>query len=185
MKIIHCADLHLDSQLNTHLSIEKRKERRSELLHSFRRMIQYAREHQIEAVLIAGDLFDGNIVSETAARTVKQIIRDYPEICFYYLRGNHDNQAVFQEKDDLPDNLRLFHNSWQYYAQMGKRGQVVIAGAELNRENQDQLFDQLFLHPDGVNIVMLHGQEQEVHRKFRHGQPPCFPEKRFRRLHQM
>ena len=32
MKLIHCADLHLDSRLNTHLGREQAKRRRDELM---------------------------------------------------------------------------------------------------------------------------------------------------------
>ena len=35
MKLIHCADLHLDSSMTTHLTKEKAKERKAELLASF------------------------------------------------------------------------------------------------------------------------------------------------------
>ena len=161
MRMIHCADLHLDSKLNTYLNEEQRRERRAELLESFRRMVQYGRVLQVEAVLIAGDLFDRNVVSETAVRMVKQVVEDNPEISFYYLRGNHDDMEVFRNMEPIPDNLRLFGDTWQYYSQSGKLGPVVIAGAELNLENQDYLFDQLSLHPDNVNLVLLHGQESE------------------------
>lgn len=56
MRLIHCADIHLDSRMNANLSKEKAKERRTELLHTFRRMVEYARTEGIEAILIAGDL---------------------------------------------------------------------------------------------------------------------------------
>ena len=58
MKIIHCADLHLDSGLQTHLSREKAGMRRDELLSNFGRLAEYASENGVEIVLIAGDLFD-------------------------------------------------------------------------------------------------------------------------------
>ncbi|MBE5956925.1 MAG: DNA repair exonuclease [Lachnospiraceae bacterium] len=161
MKMIHCADLHLDSKLNTHLTGEKRKERRAEIINSFWRMIQYGENHHVEAILIAGDLFDTSFVSETVIRSVRQMIMDHPHICFYYLRGNHDHAELFPGTEQVPDNLKLFGDSWQYYTQPGQKGSVVIAGAELTYKNQESLFDTLYLHPDGVNIVMLHGQEAE------------------------
>ena len=115
----------------------------------------------MEAVLIAGDLFDSNVVSDTAIHTVQQIIIEHPEICFYYLKGNHDSQAIFHEEDILPDNLKLFTDQWQYYVRPCRGGQIVIAGAELHASNRDRLLDSLFLPPDAVNLVMLHGQETE------------------------
>ena len=45
MKIIHCADLHLDSDMTSNLTKEKAKERRTELLVTFQRMITYAKEN--------------------------------------------------------------------------------------------------------------------------------------------
>ena len=161
MRMIHCADLHLDSKLTANLSGEKRRERQAELLHSFRRMVRYAVDHQVEAILIAGDLFDTNVVSATAANTVWQAVIQHPEICFYYLKGNHDTEGFWKEREEIPDNLKLFTDSWSYYFQPCRRGQIVIAGAEMNGMNRDMLCDSLFLHPDAFNIVMLHGQESE------------------------
>ncbi|MCM1083087.1 MAG: hypothetical protein NC393_05185 [Clostridium sp.] len=42
MKIIHCADLHLDSKLNANLDGAKKRERKAELLGTFTRLIDYA-----------------------------------------------------------------------------------------------------------------------------------------------
>ena len=35
IRIIHCADLHLDSKMTAHLSSEKARERKAELLNTF------------------------------------------------------------------------------------------------------------------------------------------------------
>ena len=51
MKLIHCADLHLDSSMTTHLTKEKAKERKAELLASFNRMMEYADRENVSAVL--------------------------------------------------------------------------------------------------------------------------------------
>ena len=53
MKIIHCADLHLDSRMNANLEKDKAKERKGEILHTFERMITYAAENGVSAILIA------------------------------------------------------------------------------------------------------------------------------------
>lgn len=161
MKIIHCSDLHLDSKLNTHFSIDKRNERRAEILDSFRRMAQFARENEVEAILIAGDLFDRNQVSEDVLRTVRQVIYEYGEINFYYLKGNHDSVNIFGGLKEIPDNLKFFDSSWNYYVQNGKKGQVIIAGVEFGQKRIEDLVNTLYLHGDHVNIVMLHGQESE------------------------
>ena len=70
MRIIHCADLHLDSRLQTHLNREKAKMRRDELLRNFERLAEYASGNGVEVILISGDLFDTYTVSALAANTV-------------------------------------------------------------------------------------------------------------------
>ena len=58
MKIIHCADLHLDSNMTSNLSREQAKQRKAELLATFERMIAYAKDNSVKAVIIAGDLYE-------------------------------------------------------------------------------------------------------------------------------
>ena len=87
MKLIHCADLHLDSKMNTHLGSQKAKERKTELLHTFTRMIDYAKDENVKQILIAGDLFDTRKVSATASNMVLELIQKNDDISFYYLRA--------------------------------------------------------------------------------------------------
>ena len=41
MKIIHCADIHLDSKMSANLTKEKARERKTELLTTFQNMVAY------------------------------------------------------------------------------------------------------------------------------------------------
>ena len=73
MKIIHCADLHLDSKMTSNLSKEQAKERKMEILRTYSRMIEYAKNNDVKAIIIAGDLFDTRNVSATARNRLRQI----------------------------------------------------------------------------------------------------------------
>jgi DNA repair exonuclease SbcCD nuclease subunit len=131
MKLIHCADLHLDSKLHTHLDRDRAKLRRDELLRNFERLAQYASENGVEAVLIAGDLFDRDNVSALTRNTVLSVIEANPQIRFYYLRGNHDlGDCLANTGSDaggaLP-NLFLFGNRWKTFYE-GKEGLIAITG---------------------------------------------------------
>ncbi len=154
MKIIHCADLHLDSRMNTHLSKEQARERKQELLRTFTRMVDYASQYGAQAVLIAGDLFDTKSISATARNVVQDAILSHPEIDFLYLRGNHDNDSFLSKLEEIPSNLKLFGEEWTTY----QYGNVAITGLELTAQNQATAFHQLALDHDRFNIVMLHGQ---------------------------
>lgn len=164
MKLIHCADLHLDSGMRTHLSRERARSRRDELLRNFSRLAEYAADHGVKAVLIAGDLFDRDVVSELAGNTVMEVVRAHPDIHFYYLRGNHDRADVLgrgsavpgSPPGSLPGNLFLFGPRWRTYTE-GEHGGIAIAGVELTEENNAAAHASLRLDPACFNIVMLHG----------------------------
>ena len=97
MRFIHCADLHLDSKMTSNLSREQAKERKMEILRTYSRMIDYAKENKIDGIIIAGDLFDTRNISATARNMVKDSIMSNPQIEFYYLKGNHDSDNFFSK----------------------------------------------------------------------------------------
>ena len=157
MKLIHCADLHLDSRMGTHLPPEKARARRQEILRTFERMVDYAAETGVQAILIAGDLFDTKAISAGTKNVVLSRIANHPDIRFYYLRGNHDRDNFLTGLDSIPENLKLFSDTWQVY----EEGRVRIAGIELEHADPGAVYASLVLPADTFNIVMLHGQETE------------------------
>ncbi|MBO7600240.1 MAG: metallophosphoesterase, partial [Lachnospiraceae bacterium] len=160
MKIIHCADLHLDSKLTANLDKEKAKQRKQELLLTFKRMVSYAADNGIEAILICGDLFDTKVISATARNTVLSEIVNHPDIDFYYLKGNHDSDNFLSSEEDIPDNLKLFGDTWTEY-DLSPDGKVKLYGIEFNGANTASAQVNFVPDPSDINIVMLHGQESE------------------------
>ena len=154
MRLIHTADLHLDSVMTRNLDRTKAHERRRELLETFVRMVEYASEKQVRAILIAGDMFDTPAVSKGTRQEVLYTMENHPQIDFLYLRGNHDGDGFLSSMDSYPANLKLFGPSWTSY----RYGDVVITGAELGGANAETLPDSLILEKKDTNIVMLHGQ---------------------------
>lgn len=159
MKIIHCADLHLDSKMTSNLSKEKAKERKAELLHTFLSMIKYACDNQVQAIIIAGDLFDTKIVSATARNAVYKAILQNSDIIFYYLRGNHDASNFLSNLEEIPCNLKLFGNEWTTY--MDFANNITISGIEMTKDNRGFIYNSLVLENDKFNIIVMHGQEVE------------------------
>ena len=150
MKLIHCADIHLDSPMETNLSADKARERKLEIRSTFARMVRTAAEEGVEAILIAGDLFDGARVTKSTENYVLDLIASYPMIDFYYLSGNHDKGSNLSNSAQLPANLYVFGKVWSTY----RRGNVAITGAAVADA------DTLSLNADDVNILLLHGQER-------------------------
>lgn len=162
MRIIHCADIHLDAKMTANLPAEKAKERRLEILGTFRRMIDFAVADHVDAVLIAGDLYDKKTCSAAFRNTIISLIKEQPQIAFFYLKGNHDVDPIFRGKEDGIPNLHLFSSDrWNsYYLGDSK---VRITGRELTAADSVVAYEELELKKEDYNIVMLHGQVADRH----------------------
>ena len=154
MKIIHCADLHLDAKMTANLSKEQAKERKIEILRTFSRMVDYAKANGVEVILIAGDLFDTRNVTAMARNTVYDKIVSNPDIDFLYLRGNHDNDNFLSKMEEVPSNLCLFAEDWTTY----RYGNVAISGIEFTSRTESGFYHHLALDHEDINIVTMHGQ---------------------------
>ena len=169
MKIIHTADLHLDSAMMANLDNDRARERRNEILLNFARLCDNANSLSATAILIAGDLFDKKSVSAKAAKAVLNEIEKHKEIAFYYLRGNHDKDSFInyiRENGEVPSNLFMFEDKWTRYSLYDDGvKKVCLYGAEFDKDNASSLFYTLDINADDLNIVMLHGQESEYEGK--------------------
>lgn len=160
MKIIHCSDLHLDSKMETNLSKEKAKERKNEILITFEKMVEYAKENEVKVIIIAGDLFDKKNVTKKAKNIVRNAIKSNPEIDFLYLRGNHDESGFIE--GEKPDNLKTFNDEqWTSY----QYNDIIITGIEFGKKNNYEIYNSLILEKNKTNIVVMHGQETETETK--------------------
>ena len=162
MKLLHCADIHLDSVMESNLSPERAKERKRELLGGFASMVQYGAEHDVRGVLIAGDLFDGASCAKRTRTYVLDLIAGHPQMEFYYLSGNHDEGEVgfTDPKSPLPENLHVFSDAWQEY----RLENVSIWGCV--DPSGKETYDALTPDPERVNIAVLHGQVYESDTRF-------------------
>ena len=151
MKLIHCADLHLDSPMESNLTAEQAKERKNEILGNFAKLVRMAEESRVAAILISGDLFDSRHITKRTERYVLDLIRQHEKVFFFYLAGNHDKGSALASlsAEERPENLCLFDEGWRSY----RFGDVVITGSE--RPDPDTLS----LKETDLNILMLHGQD--------------------------
>lgn len=152
MKIIHCADLHLGSAFANFTS-EKARQRRDEILHSFERLCDYAGQHDVKVVVIAGDAFDtAKITAKTRTRFFAAV-SEHPDVDFLYLVGNHDDAGLSVD-DEIPANFKFFSSDWKYFNYDG----VTVCGAVISATNSVSIYDRLSLSEDTLNVVTLHGQ---------------------------
>lgn len=162
MKIIHCADLHLDAGMETHLSSEQARQRRIEILQNWLRLVDYAVDNDVHHIIIAGDLFDADYVSAYTRSTVIESVKTHPDITFYYVRGNHDTQD-FLMREKL-ENMITYSQHWQSSViRLNKFRDIVITGIE--QTDSKVHYSELALDPDDFNIVIMHGQATQYDRE--------------------
>ena len=162
MKFIHCADIHADSKMDSHFSAEMAKERREDIVRSFENIAKLSKQNGVRAVLIAGDLFDTKATQQKSIKKqIAYVIKQYPEVDFLYLRGNHDEDVEFAVEENLPNLKRFSKDCWTQY----RYDNVVISGREFSSSISSSVYNELSLSENDVNIVMLHGQIAEYKAK--------------------
>lgn len=154
MKIIHCADLHLDSPMETHMTREKASMRNAEILRTFMRMTEYAKKENVRAILIAGDLFDGERVTSRTVDEVLNMMRETSEIDYLYLPGNHDGLSFAFSDKEQPGNLKQFSRQWMSVLY----DEAAVSGIEITKDNAISMYEKVPHIENKVNIIALHGQ---------------------------
>ncbi len=109
MKILHCADIHLDSPFSS-CPPEKSEQRRGELRATFEAMMRYAKEERFPLVLIAGDLFDYGFVTKKTADLLARVFADMPETKIVIAPGNHDAncEGGVYGSVNFPENVYIY-----------------------------------------------------------------------------
>src|SRR4051812_21862531 len=109
---IHAADLHLDSPMTglTHLPKPIFERIKDSTFAALKTLTEAAIKHQVDFVIIAGDLFDEEDRSVRAqTRLRKEMIRLYEHnIPVYIIHGNHDHLNGTWIHLDMPANVHIF-----------------------------------------------------------------------------
>ena len=112
MKFIHTADIHLDSPLCGLASYQNApvEALRTATRDAFRNLINEAIEEQVDFVVIAGDLYDGNWRDyNTGHYFVREMGRlNKAAIPVYLLYGNHDADSEMTKRLAFPPNVHVF-----------------------------------------------------------------------------
>jgi len=115
VRFIHCADLHLDSPLR---GLERYEgapvnDMREATRRSFANIIDLALEREVDFILIAGDVFDGDLLDFKAGLFFANQLRRLADanIRAFIVRGNHDAMSKISKAVPLPKNVHVFKSS--------------------------------------------------------------------------
>ena len=148
MKIIHTADIHLDSPL---IGVKDPIARRHELLVALMNLSEYADNNGVAAIIIAGDLFDDNYTTAQTIESVAEIVRT-SKADWFILRGNHGGSSPYDRLAVLCPKIHYFAEKWTSYSV----DNVTICGREIGNNDVEQ-WSALSMDSARYNIVVLHG----------------------------
>ena len=131
MKFIHAADVHIDSPLR---GLEKYEgapvdEIRKATRRALEKLVELALEREVDFVLIAGDLYDGDWKDhQTGLFFVSQMRRlREAEIPVIMISGNHDAANKMTKSLRLPENVELLPHTRPQTAQTPKLQDLGVA----------------------------------------------------------
>ncbi|WP_066367967.1 metallophosphoesterase family protein [Neobacillus fumarioli] len=129
ISFIHAADLHLDSPMAglKHLPAELFNRTKESTFTSLQKLTQTAIRLQVDFVIIAGDIFDGEDRSLKAqSRFRKEMLKLEAEgIPVYVVHGNHDHLNGSWVHLDMPKNVYVFPSEVETMKLTTKSGEIV------------------------------------------------------------
>lgn len=177
MRILHAADLHLDSAF-AGLAEEKAALLRQESRDILRRMVDWANDHAVDVMLLSGDLFDSDRMYSQTARTLAQALARFRGRIFVS-PGNHDFCAPGSGYDavDWPENVHIF-TSRRPQTVLLRSLNASVTGAAFTAAEEWEPFDGAsFSGGDApIRLGVLHGEVTRGESKYR-AIPPAEIEK--------
>lgn len=160
MKILHTADIHLDSPLKS-LALRDESLRtkvRSATRTALTRLVDSAIDLEVAALLISGDLYDGAERSAKSAAFLSGQMERLRSagIPVFYIKGNHDAENPITGEVALPENVHVF-GARGGKVQIAQSGVWIHGVSFSGKHAPDSLLPKFGAPvPDAINIAMLH-----------------------------
>lgn len=147
LRLLHCADLHLNRPFAGLTDPVKGAEARSEQLDMFAEIISLARDTDV--LLIAGDLFDRNEFDLSLLTFIREKFASIPHVKIFISPGNHDPYlpnspyALF----DFGNHVHIFKGETE----------KVDCGSFAVYGNCGRPVGKVTLNPNQMNLLCIHG----------------------------
>ena len=155
LKIIHCADIHLDSAMSGIKDTNKLNLRREDMKKTFKKIISLANGADI--LLISGDLFDAKKVLKTTLNFLRDEFLKIPHVKVFIIAGNHDYMSENSPYTtfDFGENVHVFGTQLECV----ELDECDVYGISFKTANDDRemLKDFSVKNPDKINICLMHG----------------------------
>ena len=163
LRFLHAADIHLDSPM---LNLDRYEgapveEFRSATRKAMDNLVQLAIEEQVDLVLIAGDLYDGECKDMNTALELRRSLEELSaaDIGVFIVQGNHDAQSRVTKgfRLEMPKNVHLFKTSKAQTIHLKDLG-VAIHGQGFSEQSVAENLSSTYPEPvsGAFNIGLLH-----------------------------
>ena len=163
-RFIHCSDLHIDSPFKglTSQTPALAGALRDSTFKAFQNIARIASQEKVDAVLIAGDVFDGADRSLQAQLKFRRILKELSdqEIKSFIVHGNHDPLNSWAHTLEWPEHVTIFPGNKVQRFPINKEGKNIawIYGISFP---QKEVTDNLALKfrkdvDEGFSIGILH-----------------------------
>ena len=168
MKLLHAADLHLDSAF-AGLPEEKAALCRQESRDILRRMVDWANDHEADVMLLAGDLFDSDRLYSQTARTLALTLGRFRGRIFL-APGNHDFYAPGSGYSavEWPENVHIFTSRTPQTVLLPEWNASVTGIAFTTAEEWEPFAGAAFAGSEAaVRLGVVHGEVTRGESKYR------------------
>lgn len=110
MKFIHIADVHFGIPFTTLNAKGLADKRRLEQRNSFKKVIDYIRENNIEYLFICGDLYEQEYIDLSTIQYINKLFMSIPDTKIYIVPGNHDPyiKNSYYATFEFSKNVKIF-----------------------------------------------------------------------------
>jgi DNA repair exonuclease SbcCD nuclease subunit len=161
-RFVHTADIHLDSPLR---SLSLRNAELADLVgdatrRALVRIVDLCLEEQVDALIVAGDLYDGDQTSMKTARFLATQMQRLHEagIGVFKIRGNHDALSRITQELVLPPSVKVFGGRAEAVELTSGGIDVTIHGLSFSKPQAPESLLPKYRPPTpgAVNIGIMH-----------------------------
>jgi exonuclease SbcD len=163
VRFIHTSDVHLDTSFSGTGFPSRLGDRKREAIRSaFRLIIDGARTHAVDFILIAGDLFESNRVTPDTVEFVKRQLGSLNPIRVFIAPGNHDPCMAGSpyREETWPENVHIFDSEEFQTVELPLLGVRIIGFGFAHPYLEERHFQRLpVFSKERFNIVLSHGSD--------------------------
>ena len=164
-QILHIADVHLDMAFIGAESGLGGK-RREQLREAFERSLRLAQERRVDAVCIAGDLYEDGRSGPDRAAYLRRVLGDIAPIRVFLAPGNHDPHtpaSIYHQLASDPartDNVFIF--SRRAFAPVKLADGITLWGfAHVHDVDHDPAIGAFACEGAGTHVLLFHGSDRD------------------------